>query len=444
MNFNYDLMTWIDYFIGAFVCCFGSFIIGKILLNKCIKVNIINIIIMLILSIFTIINSLVFDNILKIFGILIVMFVIYKLIFKESTTRSISFAIATYMLFVLGDLTIAIILSLLMIFIKSSNDLDIVKTILGNVLVLFFVFFYAIKLKKIINKIISKIGINEITYVSLLGIITIFILISSMYNLYLNNWRIDYKFIINIIVFVGCLILAIVLLKQYLENKEINNKYLLLEDYLKNSAELIEKYNSTVHKYKNNLIAIKGYLKTDEKKANSYIDDLLETYEFKKYGWFNKINNIKFDVLRYLIYYKLSKAENNNLNIVVDVSKDLTKYENDILSIKESNILLDIVGELFDNAIYASKESKDKEINIIINEEDNNIKFILSNTYKGKIDLSLINKNGYTTKGNGHGVGLYDIDKIIKKYDIFNIKYEIIDNYFVANLRINLYEKNKI
>ena len=31
MNMNYDLMTWIEYFVGAFACCFGGFFVGKIL-----------------------------------------------------------------------------------------------------------------------------------------------------------------------------------------------------------------------------------------------------------------------------------------------------------------------------------------------------------------------------------------------------------------------------
>ena len=44
-------------------------------------------------------------------------------------------------------------------------------------------------------------------------------------------------------------------------------------------------------------------------------------------------------------------------------------------------------------------------------EEDNKIVFTIANTYSGEIDLSLITKNGYTTKGKGHGLGLYDIDK---------------------------------
>lgn len=276
-----------------------------------------------------------------------------------------------------------------------------------------------------------------------MGVITIFVAISSMYNLYLNNWTIDYKFVLNIIVIAGCLVLTLVLLKQYLKNKEIMDKYIILEDYLKTSADLVEKHSSTIHKYKNNLIAIKGYLKSDIKEANNYIDTLIENYKTKKYSWFSKLNYIKIDIVRYLVYCKLSKAEALNLKISVDVSSDIKKINNNKLTVYKINILLDIIGEYFDNAIYASNESKEKEINFVLYLENDKLIFILANTYKEKVDLSLITKNGYTTKGKGHGLGLYDIDKTLKSIPCFEVKYELLDNYFVVSLTIDTTKTNK-
>ena len=440
MNFNYDLMTWIEFFIGAFACCLGSFVSAKILLDVKIKdIKIMYYVFLIILSALTLINSLVFDNIAKIFGIFTIIFVIYKIIFQEDIINSFLYSLITYIFFIISEITISMIALLLESIVIGDIQITLLaKTIFINIAVSFLSAIYSKLLKRRVKIIVNKLNNNKIFYIIVLGIIIIFILISSLYNLFINKWVIDYKFVLNTIIIIGCSILAIVLLKQYLKNKEINDKYLLLEDYLKTSAELIERYSTTIHKYKNNLIAIKGYLKTDEKKANLYIDDLLETYDLKKYNWFNKINNIQIDVLRYLIFYKLSKAENNDLKIVVDVSKDIKKYNNNNITIRNSNILLDIVGELFDNAIYASNESKEKELNVIIYEEDNNIVIIISNTYKGEVFLSLINKNGYTTKGNGHGLGLYDIDKTIKKEEIFDINYELIDNSFVAKLKVKI------
>ena len=69
---------------------------------------------------------------------------------------------------------------------------------------------------------------------------------------------------------------------------------------------------------------------------------------------------------------------------------------------------------------------------------DNKFVFILSNTYKENFDIKLITKNGYTTKGNGHGLGLYELDKIIKKSTFIDNSYEIVDNYFIVNLSLNI------
>ena len=215
------------------------------------------------------------------------------------------------------------------------------------------------------------------------------------------------------------------------------DKYILLEDYLKTSADLVEKHSSTIHKYKNNLIAIKGYLKSDIKEANNYIDTLLENYKTKKYSWFSKLNYIKIDIVRYLVYCKLSKAEALNLKISVDVSSNVKKFSNNELTVYEINTLSDIIGEYFDNAIYASNESKEKEINFVLYLENDKLIFVLANTYKEKVDLSLITKNGYTTKGKNHGFGLYDIDKTLKSIPCFEVKYELLDNYFVVSLTIS-------
>ena len=66
---------------------------------------------------------------------------------------------------------------------------------------------------------------------------------------------------------------------------------------------------------------------------------------------------------------------------------------------------------------------------ILLYLENGKLIFILANTYKGKVDLSLITKNGYTTKGKDH------VD--LKVHSHFKVKYELLDNYFVASLTID-------
>ena len=439
MNMNYDLMTWIEYFMGAFACCFGMFFTGKILVDKSFKnIKFYHYGLLILFSILIIINSLTFDNIAKIIGTLCILFLLFKLIFNEDYVNSFLYSVITYILFILSEITISIFIVLIEKMFSIDILLGFMKTIFINIIVSILSCIYAYLIRKQVKLFVKTINRNNIFYIFIMGVVIILITLSSMYKLYLNDWIFDYFFLLNIIVILGCIYLFVVLLRQYLKNKEITDKYILLEDYLKTSADLVEKYSSTIHKYKNNLIAIKGYLKSDIKEANSYIDNLLENYKTKKYSWFSKINYIKIDTLRYLVYCKLAKAESLSLKISIDVSPDLKKFDSKKLAKNDINILLEILGEYFDNAIYASNESKEKEINFMLYLENDKLIFILANTYKGKVYLSLITKNGYTTKGKDHGLGLYDIDKTLKSISYFKVKYELLDNYFVASLTIDI------
>lgn len=433
---NYDLMTWLEYFVGAFAGTLGFYFIARIILSKTTKNKMINDLIkMIVLTIFTIANSLIFNNIAKLFGSALIVFSVYYFIYKEKYNKSVTLTFFTFVLTMLSEATFALISSLLVLIFKMDIMSEvIVKSYIINILIPITSVCYAYIFRKRIRKLNESIKEKNVLYIIILGIIVVLIGFSAIYNLFLDKLIINYEFILNIIIVVGCSILTLILIKQYLKNKEITDKYLLLEDYLKTSAELIEKYSSTVHKYKNNLIILKGYINLNEKEANKYLDSLLNNYQMKEYNWISKLNYINIETLKYLIYYKLSKAEESNLKIIVLVSKEIKHIAKDIFKISELGLILDTLGEYFDNAIYASKESKEKELVFDLHLEENQLVFAISNTYKEKVDISMISKNGYTTKGKGHGLGLYDIEKVIKSSKFLNCKYELIDNYFVITL----------
>ena len=87
MNFNYDLMTWIDYFIGSFACCFGTYLMTKILLGKNIKQNrllIYTYSMIVLFAILVVIIGLIFDNVGKIIIVLTLLFMMCKFVYKQN------------------------------------------------------------------------------------------------------------------------------------------------------------------------------------------------------------------------------------------------------------------------------------------------------------------------------------------------------------------------
>lgn len=441
---NYDLITWIEYFIGAFICCFGMLLTEKILLEKNFKnIKFIRFLLMIPFTIFIIFNTLVFDNIVKIFGSLLILFLILKFIFQEKSIESFVYSIFTYIVFIISEIIMAIIISTMSNFFDLNLEFLINKSIYTNLIICCFSVILVIIFKDKLNFLVNKLKKSNVIIFLLQSILTIFISISCINHLYIDDWNFDYNFILNSIIVIGSIFLMYLLLKQYLKNKEVVDKFQLLEDYMKTSTVLIEQYSTTNHKYKNNLIAIKGYIKSNPKEALKFVSDLLENYKDEKFKWFSSINYIGFDSIRYLICYKLSTAEEKKIKILVNVDKNLKSINTKLMNIHQISIILDILGEFFDNSIYASYESNEKEIVFNAYLENEKIVFEISNTYLGKIDLDMITKNGYTTKGKGHGFGLYEIDKNIENHSFLDYKCEIIDNYFIAKLYIALDDLKK-
>ena len=78
-----------------------------------------------------------------------------------------------------------------------------------------------------------------------------------------------------------------------------------------------------------------------------------------------------------------------------------------------------ILGILMDNAIEAASECDEKIINVTIR---NDLKqhrqlLIIENTYKNKdINLEKIYEKGFSTKPKNTGLGLWEVNKIIKRH----------------------------
>ena len=133
---NYDLMTWIEYFVGAFACCFGMFFTGKILVDKSFKnIKFYHYGLLILFSILIIINSLTFDNIAKIIGTLCILFLLFKLIFNEDYVNSFLYSVITYILFILSEITISIFIVLIEKMVSIDIVLGFTKTIFINIIV---------------------------------------------------------------------------------------------------------------------------------------------------------------------------------------------------------------------------------------------------------------------------------------------------------------------
>ncbi|WP_209702044.1 sensor histidine kinase [Clostridium algifaecis] len=287
-------------------------------------------------------------------------------------------------------------------------------------------------ISKILNKLLSNTSIysyeikkNSFTNIYLIfytGIILIAIYLNIFQYKYLNN-TLNKFFIINVISTLSCF--AIVLSLIYLNNKNIINK--LQKEYKDKEFRQLTEYMNTIetmsddlrrfkHDYINIMEVIDSYIRYSD------MDGLKSFYKNELQPENNKIinknrslyllKNIEINSLKGLISSKIHISNSNDVNTYIEITDKIDKLDIDEIDICR------IIGILFDNAIEAAVLCTKKIIRIVIVKKQNYISFIICNTCSKNIPpIYKIYENKFSTKGEGRGIGLNTIRKIIdKKY----------------------------
>lgn len=140
-----------------------------------------------------------------------------------------------------------------------------------------------------------------------------------------------------------------------------------------------------------------------------------------------------------LIASKYHLAEQLNITFNISISTNFDEIET------SSYILTRILGILLDNAIEAAKLSDEKEIIFEVTGPSENAKIrksiiSIANTYSNKdIDLDRIREKGYTSKTSdttSHGLGLWEVNKILKKSKNLNLHTTKNNKYFTQQLEV--------
>lgn len=75
------------------------------------------------------------------------------------------------------------------------------------------------------------------------------------------------------------------------------------------------------------------------------------------------------------------------------------------------------LGILLDNAIEEVRGREDGCISVMVSSQEHGTTFRVKNTLYQDVDLRLLEREGYSTKGEGRGLGLSNYRKILGKYD---------------------------
>lgn len=356
--------------------------------------------------------------------------IIYKEIFNIRTEESLIASGILMLLTIFGDVIGGLILRNF----YSINEIRHIwyVELIGNILVIISGIIM-INIKFILKQ--SQNFYNRITkHKSLIDIVFTILLIIGLSSLSQNTTKttgLNSGYLINITIMIIFFILTYLFIRSKNNYDKLNLQYENMFTYVQNFEDWIEKEQLNRHEYKNQLAVLRCL--TAEKKVKDKIDEILEDSINLEGEVVHQLKSLPKGGIKGLMYYKSTIAQKNKIDLTVDVSLETHSILSK-LSEKDIKVLCHLIGIYFDNAIEAAKETRKKKVLIEVYEIKDHVTFVFSNTFKKNKNFDDRNKKGVSSKGEGHGNGLYYASKLIEQNPWLTQKQEIIDRYYIQEI----------
>lgn len=341
----------------------------------------------------------------------------YYLREHKNVNKAVSTTFVYFLMAMVSELLISFIL---MIFMSGKEILAITnhfthKNILsiviytGTVFVAYFSIF-----KKIYEKILEIIEKTKIVPV-LLAILLFTTIFNMSYVVVYYNKNIIMRLFSNALFIIVYFILLIKSFDIKIKYKEVKTKYTNTLDALKDYEKIMDVYKVNNHENKNNFLTIRHMLGPENQKVKDFIDNIVDNKIMDDEKLNMESSNIPEGGIRAVIYSKLLEMKSEKIKFDLETEFKIRLFDIDSISDKTVLDICNVLGVFLDNAIHESKNLKDKAyIKVTLTMKNENLVISVKNKFKGAIDITKIDKEGYTTKGSGHGYGLSLVKNLLK------------------------------
>ena len=245
------------------------------------------------------------------------------------------------------------------------------------------------------------------------GIFILVILGSQIWSIK-RNYRLDAKIVVLTVCFISLLIIMVYEWDKTRKDAEYRKMQLEMNKlYYEAYERLIQSIRERQHDFKNHLNALEGMIYSIDNydelvlEQKKYLQSIMGELEPARL-----LTLVENPLIAGFLNYKVSKAQ--EMGITTRYHCVLQKRDMGIPEFK----LIEMMGILLDNAIeeLSSVSIADRVLVIELMVEDNIMKFAVSNSYENNnnLDVSKIFENGYSSKGNGRGIGLSKLKHMMK------------------------------
>ena len=276
------------------------------------------------------------------------------------------------------------------------------------------------------------INISMFVYMLLVSILVIYrdkLADADIWRGHINNFYIVLFFVI--------LLYLNAVSKEKLEKEIIDQKDTQLNElssYSHHVESLYEEIRSFRHDYINILTSLKLGIDNQDIEAiktvyNGVLRDSGTQFYDSKFD-IAKLSNIKNDAIKSILSAKLLEAQNRGISISVEIEEPVSNFRIELLD------FITVLSVLCDNAIEATIEATSPRMTIaFINNEDSLVLIVENSIKSEKVDVSHIFARGYSSKGEGRGLGLHNVNSVLEKYPKSTITTRSANHLFSQTIR---------
>lgn len=194
-------------------------------------------------------------------------------------------------------------------------------------------------------------------------------------------------------------------------------EYTKLMEELSGTRYLVDSMRANNHDFTNKLHVILGLIQMEMyDDASSYIQNITMV---QRENISKVMNAVSEPAVAALLIGKIARASELNVSFVL---REGCRYSSADMELP-SEMLITVIGNLLDNAFDAMNESADykehKELMFGIYSKPGAVLITVDDTGGGikKEDMELIFENGFSTKGEGRGTGLYQVKAMVESFN---------------------------
>lgn len=418
----------IDFYLISFYYYFTS----RIVFRKRVYINYYTLLIFVICGVMFCLGKIMLCSLLIIIPSFLVGFIYNKYIFKMKTCTS-------YLLSLISSFVLAFIVALFCVLFRFLGI-----SFGGNYLLFLLAKMFYIGITMLITyvitwKVFEKINFSyrNFCYIIVIGVVICLALLVMVMIMVHEN-----KICLMLYLALIAMLLLGTLVVDYREKKNAawGKRLIELYEYAKESDAVITEYRMALHESNNTLLAIKGMLGGNADEIRDYVDNAIKkrrniTVPKDNFG---ALNYIPVPSIRYFLSGKICAIKDIGSSVELFISPEVVKIKDYVGMVDCWNDLYIVLGVVLDNIINSLKEAPDKLCSIQMYLENNILHFEFANTFNDTANVRKIAKTGYKTKNVNHGIGLSLVDDVLKEKKYYSLETDIVDNFFVQKLKIDL------